>query len=135
MTNRDALRQRFAEMRALEKGWYYGSGEPVPLPVIEWVEEWLSRDDEDFDGWRMYPTQEGGVHMERQTLDESIVFDDTVRVSADRIVHCRGTRHRGGDLSTTPWLLWVWMEHALAPPHELLDLDVRPTLGGRDGAR
>lgn len=125
MTNRDTLRQRLAEMRALEKGWYDGSGEPVPPPVIAWVEEWLSRDDEDFDGWWMFPCEEGGVSLERQLSDGALMFEDSVRVYAERITHFRGTRRRDG---AGAWRWSVWMEHALAAPHECFELDAEPLL-------
>ena len=93
----------------------------MPLVAAAWVSQWLSCEDENFDEWIMFPMTTGGVELERQVQQGSLVIMDTVKVCSDRIVHFRGTMRES--------LRWLWTgywEHSLLTPHECLECDVQP---------
>lgn len=95
MSAREELRARFDELLKLERGWWYdgGGGEPVPLSVAAWFERWLSESsDDDLEGWRVFPHEDGGLSMDRVSNCHRI--HDTVDVRAATIRFMRDVRVR-----------------------------------------
>lgn len=124
VSNRELLRERFAYLLTLEQDWNKDheddeddedDGMPIPLAVAVWVNEWLSRDDEDFDGWTIDPLPTGGVELERRSQCGLLVVFDTVKIYSDRIIHRRLTARALKCLWRGYW------QHSLQDPHECLE--------------
>ena len=118
MSAREELRARFDELLTLERGWLDGGGEPVPLAVTAWFERWLSESsDDDLEGWIMFPHEEGGIELRRDS-DGSRIYD-SVEVLASTIEFFRCVSGR----SPRPWAALATFDLFT---HELLYVDADP---------